>query len=179
MSTEDLPALTAKRWQGCTDVYDFLDQIRLRPGMWLPGGSLQHLQSRLIGYRVALAVHSIDEPWAFWPEDDFNRWLREHRGIDSSLTWAAEIERNTPDGDWEEAWYKLNNNPNCPPGPILCEHKSTGFSPVGSRPDGGEVGAIRSERLPGQPASGRTDRRTYDRPTVTWRSRRPVMLPPA
>lgn len=108
MSTEDLPALTAKCWQDCTDVYDFLDQIRLRPGMWLPGGSLQHLQSMLIGYRVALGVHSIDEPWAFWPEDDFNRWLREHRGIDSSLTWAAEIERNTPDGSTPlEEFFRL------------------------------------------------------------------------
>lgn len=33
MPTEDSPRLTAKHWQDCTDVYDFLDQIRLRPGM--------------------------------------------------------------------------------------------------------------------------------------------------
>ncbi|MGW2478121.1 barstar family protein [Streptomyces sp. NPDC001665] len=98
MPTEDSPDLAAKHWQECTDVYDFLDQIRLRPGMWLPSGSLHDLQSILTGYRVALGVHSIDEPWAFWPEEDFSRWLREHRGIASSLTWAAEIERNTPDG---------------------------------------------------------------------------------
>ncbi|MFJ8694210.1 barstar family protein [Streptomyces roseolilacinus] len=108
MSTEDLPASTAKHWRDCTDVYDFLDQIRLRPGMWLPGGSLQHLQSMLTGYRVALGVHSVDEPWAFWPEDDFNRWLCEHRGIASSLTWAAEIERNTPDGSTPvEEFFRL------------------------------------------------------------------------
>jgi hypothetical protein len=98
MPTEDIPGPTARYWQDCRDVYDFLDQIRLWPGMWLPGGSLQHLQSMLTGYRVALGVHSVDEPWAFWPEDDFSRWLREYHGIDSSLTWAAEIERNTPDG---------------------------------------------------------------------------------
>ncbi|MFC9424628.1 hypothetical protein [Streptomyces sp. NPDC056987] len=77
-------------------MYDFLDQIRLRPGMWLPVGSLQHLQSVLTGYRVALAVHSIREPFAFWPEEDFTTWLHEHYGISSSLTWAAEIERRTP-----------------------------------------------------------------------------------
>ncbi|MFI8423692.1 hypothetical protein [Streptomyces sp. NPDC085479] len=108
MSTEDLPAPTAKHWQDCTYVYDFLDQIRLRPGMWLPGGSLQHLQSMLAGYRVALGVHSADEPWPFWPEDDFSRWLGEHRGITGSLTWAAEIERNTPAGSTPvEEFFRL------------------------------------------------------------------------
>ncbi|MET9116030.1 barstar family protein [Streptomyces longwoodensis] len=108
MPTEDSPDLTAKHWQDCTDVYEFLDQIRLRPGMWLPGGSLQHLQSMLTGYRVALGVHSIDESWAFWPEGDFSRWLCEYRGIASSLTWAAKIERNTPDGSTPvEEFFRL------------------------------------------------------------------------
>ncbi|MFJ2420778.1 barstar family protein [Streptomyces brevispora] len=96
MPTEDGPSLTAKHWQECTDVYDFLDQIRLRPGIWVPGGSLPHLQSLLTGYRAALGVHRIEEPFAFWPEGDFNRWLQEQRGIVGSFTWAAEIERNTP-----------------------------------------------------------------------------------
>ncbi|MFC9227780.1 barstar family protein [Streptomyces decoyicus] len=96
MPTEDSPQNNVKHWQGCADVYDFLDQIRLRPGLWLPGGSLQQLQSILIGYRVALGVHSIDEPFDFWPGEDFTRWLQEHLGISSSLTWAAEIERHTP-----------------------------------------------------------------------------------
>ncbi|MFE1574664.1 barstar family protein [Streptomyces fradiae] len=108
MPTEHIPGPTAKHWQDCTDVYDFLDQIRLRPGMWLPGGSLQHLQSMLTGYRVALGLHGVDEPWAFWPEDDFSRWLHENRGVDSSLTWAAEIERNTPDGSTPvEEFFRL------------------------------------------------------------------------
>ncbi|MDX3353706.1 barstar family protein [Streptomyces sp. ME01-24h] len=108
MSTEDLPASTAKHWQDYTNVYEFLDQIRLRPGMWLPGGSPQHLQSMLTGYRVALGVHSIDEPWAFGPEGDFSCWLCEYRGIASSLTWPAEIERNTPDGSTPvEEFFRL------------------------------------------------------------------------
>ncbi|MFD7938988.1 hypothetical protein ACFV4T_31445 [Streptomyces sp. NPDC059755] len=68
MSTEDSQRLTAKRWQDCTDVYDFLDQIRLRPGMWVPGGSLLYLQSLLTGYRAALGVYGIAESFAFWPE---------------------------------------------------------------------------------------------------------------
>ncbi|MGW6602232.1 hypothetical protein [Streptomyces sp. NPDC055036] len=89
-------------------MYDFLDQIRLRPGMWVPGGSLLHLQSLLAGYRAALGVHGIEEPFALWPEDDFNRWLQEQRGIASSLTWAAEIKRNTPVGSTPvEEFFRL------------------------------------------------------------------------
>ncbi|MBT2443516.1 barstar family protein [Streptomyces sp. ISL-36] len=98
MPTDDRPQTTVKHWQECSDVYDFLDQIRLRPGMWIPGGSLRHLESMLIGYRAALGVHNIDEHFAFWTEDDFTRWIREHYGISSSLSWAAAIERMTPDG---------------------------------------------------------------------------------
>ncbi|MEW2069838.1 hypothetical protein [Streptomyces sp. NPDC007346] len=98
MPTEDLPGLTAQHWEGCTDMYDFLDRIRLRPDMWVSSGSLLPLPSLLTGYRAALGVHGIGDPFAFWPEDDFNRWLQEQRGITSSLTWAAEIERNTPEG---------------------------------------------------------------------------------
>lgn len=93
MPTQNRPQHTVTHWQECADVFDFLEQIRLRPGMWLPGGSLQHLQSILIGYRVALGVHAIDEPSDFWPEEAFTQWLREHYGISSSLGWAAEIER--------------------------------------------------------------------------------------
>ncbi|MFJ9479613.1 hypothetical protein ACIRRI_32155 [Streptomyces mirabilis] len=48
------------------DVHDFLDEVRLRPGMWLPGGSLRHLDSMLVGYRVALAVHGTAEDFDFW-----------------------------------------------------------------------------------------------------------------
>ncbi|WP_078903953.1 barstar family protein [Streptomyces xanthophaeus] len=96
MPTEDSPQDTVEHWQDCTNVYDVLDQIRLRPHMWLPGGSLRHLEAVLTGYRVALGVHAIDEPFDFWPESRFTQWLHERRGTPSSLGWAAEIERSTP-----------------------------------------------------------------------------------
>lgn len=108
MSTEDLPTAAARHWRDCADVHEFLEQVRLRPGMWLPGGSLQHLQSMLIGYRVALAAHGVEEPWAFWPEDDFGRWLQEHRATGTSLDWAAAIERDTPEGSTPvEEFFRL------------------------------------------------------------------------
>ncbi|MHC0432545.1 barstar family protein [Streptomyces sp. O3] len=108
MPTEDFPAPTAKHWQDCTDVYDFLDQIRLRPGMWLPGGSLHDLQTMLIGYQVALGVHSIDDPCDFWHGGAFSQWLGTHLGGTSPLGWAADIERNTPDGSTPvEEFFRL------------------------------------------------------------------------
>ncbi|MFF4928793.1 hypothetical protein ACFY2H_07845 [Streptomyces griseofuscus] len=79
MSSEDLRFPTAKHWQGCTDVHDFLDQIRLRPDMWLSGGSLHDLQTMLIGYQVAVGVHSIDEGYDFWHGGAFSQWLGTHR----------------------------------------------------------------------------------------------------
>ncbi|MFD9721742.1 hypothetical protein [Streptomyces sp. NPDC059076] len=95
MPTEDRPQNTVKHWQDCTDAYDFLEQIRLRPGMWLPGGSLEHLQAMLLGYQVAVSVHSAHEEFSFWR---FNQWLKEHLGSSASYSWAADIERSTPEG---------------------------------------------------------------------------------
>lgn len=98
MPTEDSPGLTAKHWQNCTDVYDFLDQVRLRPGMWLRGGSLHDPESMLMGYQVALGVNSINEPCDFWHGGAFSKWLGTRLGGTGPLGWAADIERNTPAG---------------------------------------------------------------------------------
>ncbi|MFB7052677.1 hypothetical protein ACFCXT_05955 [Streptomyces vinaceus] len=108
MPMNTAPQSTVKHWQDCTDVYDFLEQVRLRPGMWLPGLSLRHLEALLSGYRVALGVHAIDEPVDFWPEGRFTQWLHERRGTSSSVGWAAEIERTTPaDSTPVEEFFRL------------------------------------------------------------------------
>ncbi|MGA5498201.1 hypothetical protein ACPCSP_28015 [Streptomyces cinereoruber] len=78
------------------NVYDFLDQVRLRPGMWVPGSSLAHLDSMLLGYRVAMTVHDAEEDFPFWtPGGDapFDTWLNERNGRPSALSWSTEIER--------------------------------------------------------------------------------------
>ncbi|ARF77527.1 hypothetical protein HS99_0008735 [Kitasatospora aureofaciens] len=98
MPTENKAQNSPKHWQECTGAYDFLEQVRLRPGVWLPGGSLRHLESMLIGYRVALGVHRVEEDFDFWPENSFKEWLWRHLGRHSPLGWAAEIERETPAG---------------------------------------------------------------------------------
>ncbi|WP_326666980.1 hypothetical protein [Streptomyces canus] len=79
-----------------TDVYDFLEEVRLRPGMWVNRSSLQHLDSMLTGYRVALGIHDIAEPFDFWTpgsQGRFAEWLWQRLGRHSPLGWAVEIER--------------------------------------------------------------------------------------
>jgi hypothetical protein len=83
--------LTAMR-----DVYDLLDEVRLRPGMWVRGRSLRHLDSMLVGYRVALAVHGAEEPYDFWSPggpSPFSLWLERRMGEQTSLGWSTVIER--------------------------------------------------------------------------------------
>jgi hypothetical protein len=43
-------------------------------------------------------VHSIDDPCDFWHGGAFSQWLGTRLGGGSPLGWAADIERNTPDG---------------------------------------------------------------------------------
>lgn len=45
----------------------------LGPGMWVR--SLDHLDSMLIGYLVALEVHGMAEEFNFWPQGPFAEWL--------------------------------------------------------------------------------------------------------
>lgn len=59
--------------------------------MWVR--SLVHLESALLGYRVALEVHGLTEEFDFWPQGPFAQWLWVKLGHHSSLGWAAEIER--------------------------------------------------------------------------------------
>ncbi|MBB2913250.1 hypothetical protein FHS43_004548 [Streptosporangium becharense] len=81
-------------WQ---NVYGFLEEVRHRPGMWLRDGSLRDLEMILIGYRVALDVHGVEERFDFWPSGPFSAWLARY-GRWSALGWAAEIERQVEPG---------------------------------------------------------------------------------
>jgi hypothetical protein len=78
------------------DVYDLLEEVRQRPGMRVRGRSLQHLNSMLLGYRVALAVHGAEEPFDFWTPGDqspFDAWLTKRMDEHTSLGWSTVIER--------------------------------------------------------------------------------------
>jgi hypothetical protein len=78
------------------DVYDLLEEVRLRPGMWVRDRSLQHLDSMLLGYRMALAVHGSEESFDFWTpgtQSPFDAWLTKRMGEHTSLGWSTVIER--------------------------------------------------------------------------------------
>lgn len=76
------------------DVYEFLEEVRLRPGMWVRHSSLQHLDSMLVGYRVASEIHGLGES-DFWTGGLFSEWLWKRLGMPyaSNVGWAVEIER--------------------------------------------------------------------------------------
>lgn len=75
------------------DVYDFLDQVRLRPGMFVRGGSLLELQAMLYGYRVASEIHGSEAMTDFEHRGPFAEWLWPRLGYTyaSPLGWAVEI----------------------------------------------------------------------------------------
>ncbi|MEI5522472.1 hypothetical protein WB401_15720 [Streptomyces brasiliscabiei] len=103
MTDTGKPTRRLRQLNELTDLYDFLDEVRLRPGMWVRGRSLLHLESMLIGYTAALGIHSIDEdcnlhagsqgPFAQW------LWNRLEMAYPSSLGWAVEIERKAEQAD--------------------------------------------------------------------------------
>ncbi|MFB8035607.1 hypothetical protein ACFC5Z_22200 [Streptomyces sp. NPDC056004] len=63
--------------------------------LWVRRGSLQHLDSMLVGYAVACDIHDSDESFDFWNSGPFSQWLwkRMNMAYPSDLGWAVEIER--------------------------------------------------------------------------------------
>jgi hypothetical protein len=76
-------------------VYDFLDDVRLRPSMYVRGSSVLHLQSILYGYSVACEIHGAPAMTDFEHFGPFSEWLwpRLDMQYSSPQGWAVEIER--------------------------------------------------------------------------------------
>ncbi|MFE3655937.1 hypothetical protein [Streptomyces sp. NPDC059165] len=76
-------------------VHDFLDDIRLRPGMYVRGRSILHLDSILYGYSVGCEIHEVPVVNDFGHGGPFSEWLWPRFGMEysSPLGWAVEIER--------------------------------------------------------------------------------------
>ncbi|WP_338671648.1 hypothetical protein V1460_01495 [Streptomyces sp. SCSIO 30461] len=76
-------------------VHDFLDDVRLRPGMYVRGRSILHLQSILYGYSVACEIHGAPAVTDFEHFGPFSEWLWPRLGMEysSAVGWAVEIER--------------------------------------------------------------------------------------
>ncbi|MGW3762391.1 hypothetical protein [Streptomyces sp. NPDC005131] len=76
-------------------VHDFLDDVRLRPSMYVRGRSILHLQSILFGYSVACEIYGAPAMTDFDHTGPFSQWLwpRLDMQYPSALGWAVEIER--------------------------------------------------------------------------------------
>ncbi|MEU1083695.1 hypothetical protein ABZ368_26280 [Streptomyces sp. NPDC005908] len=76
-------------------IHDFLNDVHLRPNMYVRGSSILHLHSILYGYRVACEIHGVPAETDFDPCGPFSEWLwpRLNMPYSSSLGWAVEIER--------------------------------------------------------------------------------------
>lgn len=59
-----------------SDVYDLLEEVRLRPAMWVCRNELRHLSSILVGYGIALDVHGVEAPFDFGNPGTRSRILR-------------------------------------------------------------------------------------------------------
>jgi hypothetical protein len=93
---------------GCTHVYELLEEVRQRPGMWVRRGSVRELETLLYGYWLALGAHDISESFelhrALGP---FGCWLRETRDWPMAEGWAAAIEAHSGDQPPIELFFNL------------------------------------------------------------------------
>ncbi|MEW2490387.1 hypothetical protein [Streptomyces sp. NPDC048411] len=75
-------------------VHDFLDDVRLRPNMYVRDCSILHLASILYGYSVACKIHGVPAVTDFDQLGPFSEWLWPRLDLQhSSLGWEVEIKR--------------------------------------------------------------------------------------
>ncbi|MGW8950277.1 hypothetical protein [Streptomyces sp. NPDC055709] len=76
-------------------MHDYLDDVRLRPSLYVRGRSVLHLQSILYGYSVACEIHGVPVTTDFDHSGPFSEWLWPRLGMEysSPVGWAVEIER--------------------------------------------------------------------------------------
>src|SRR5262245_48093933 len=97
------------------DVFDVLDEIRLRPSMFLGGADdrrdeqMRNLELVMSGYALALRVHRIDEKVADF-QRDFSKYLYERYGWSMSCGPMAGILIATSNGDdaWRQLWLLVD-----------------------------------------------------------------------
>ncbi|MFI5545665.1 hypothetical protein ACIA6E_18035 [Streptomyces sp. NPDC051815] len=80
------------------DVYDFLEEVRLRPGMYAVHSSVMHLHSILLGFDLAVEMHGAAGATLFDDDGAFREWLRHQiNGQYGSLIWGYAIELEAKD----------------------------------------------------------------------------------
>ncbi|MEX0316912.1 MAG: hypothetical protein AB3N21_03120 [Ruegeria sp.] len=78
-------------------IYDYIDEMRARPGMFTQDKSLGPLETLLYGYCACLQSNEIKEYYEgrqFHPRE-FSAWLFDEMGWFGALGFASAIESNT------------------------------------------------------------------------------------
>src|SRR5262245_19392257 len=75
------------------NVFGWLDNIRLRPFMYLGSLSLRDLETLIHGYYHGLGVHGIVEPVPSM-QGHFMMWLKRRTGWDCCKGWAYAIDQH-------------------------------------------------------------------------------------
>ncbi|WP_414512292.1 hypothetical protein [Nostoc sp. PCC 9305] len=76
---------------------DFLNKVRLRPGLYLGKKSLTALQALLLGYNIAVVEHNIPEVEQLNCdlEEKFDKWLRKNYHMGNAIGWYLFIINST------------------------------------------------------------------------------------
>ncbi len=78
-------------------IYDYIEAMRVRPGMFTSDLSLAPLETLLQGYCTCLNANQIKEVYdgrTFDP-GEFSRWIYEEMGSSGALGFAHAIDENT------------------------------------------------------------------------------------
>ncbi|MEU8924997.1 hypothetical protein AB0D10_29360 [Kitasatospora sp. NPDC048545] len=90
------------------NIYDVLENPRIRPGFIRDSDTLDELASFLSGYFLALQIHGIDEGFALGQVGDFSNWLSRAYGTSPTGGWISAVEQLTKEGESSvEAFLRL------------------------------------------------------------------------
>ncbi len=92
-----------------TGLFEILDKIKTRPGMYLGTPSITTLFTFLVGYKTArreLGIEPTETEMRFY--DEFQPWLQERLSIKTNNSWAALIQfRSINDKEAFDRFFEL------------------------------------------------------------------------
>lgn len=92
--------------RGAKSVFDWLEGVRARPGMYIANASLRELQTLVYGYYAGLHTHGLVEPV---PEmtNHFSTWLYHQKRWSTASGWASAIISNAGAREPLDVFFEL------------------------------------------------------------------------
>ncbi|MEV7512536.1 hypothetical protein AB0O42_25310 [Streptomyces sp. NPDC089922] len=93
------------------NIYDVLENPRIRMGFIRDGDTLGEIASFLAGYSLALQIHGVEEGFSLGQVGDFSSWLSRTYGTSPTGGWVSAVECLTGEGESSvEAFLRLLNS---------------------------------------------------------------------